>query len=83
MGTSVKHFAANNPEYKRFNGNSQVDERTLRELYLSAFETVAAANPNTVVVLSSGGTMPGSLMEVLLALANGHPVQGVRTMLRK
>ncbi len=35
---TVKHFAANNSEYDRHNVNSVVDERTLRELYLPAFE---------------------------------------------
>lgn len=49
-GTSLKHFALNNQEYKRFNCNSQVDERTMREIYLAPFETaVKEGNPSTVM----------------------------------
>ena len=49
-GTSLKHFAANSQEHKRLNGNSQLDGRTLRELYLPAFETaVREAQPATVM----------------------------------
>jgi len=36
---TVKHYAANNSEYDRNNINSIIDERTLREIYLPAFET--------------------------------------------
>ena len=37
----VKHFACNNEEVDRFSVNVTVDERTLREIYLPAFETAA------------------------------------------
>lgn len=50
IGTSLKHFAANNQEYRRMSCSSEVDERTLREIYLAAFETaVKEAKPDTIM----------------------------------
>jgi len=50
VGASLKHFAVNNQETDRLRISADVDERTLRELYLSAFRRVMTqARPWTVM----------------------------------
>ncbi len=50
IGSSLKHFACNNQELSRFNSDSVMDERTLREIYLTPFEiAVKEGHPSTVM----------------------------------
>jgi len=50
VGVSLKHYALNNTELRRFTVDTITDERTLREIYLAAFERVVKkARPQTIM----------------------------------
>lgn len=52
VGTSLKHYLANNQEYIRMCIDSIVDERTLREIYMPAFEHIVKTEQPTTVMCS-------------------------------
>jgi beta-glucosidase len=48
--TTIKHFAANNSEFNRLNGSSDMDERTLREYYTAQFKgVIQQAHPASIM----------------------------------
>lgn len=50
VGASLKHFAGNNQEFEKIVTSSEIDERTLREIYLAGFERIVKkANPWTIM----------------------------------
>jgi len=55
---TVKHYALNNQEFNRHNGSVEVDERTMREIYLPAFEA-AVTKAHVDAVMNSYNLVNG------------------------
>ena len=58
VGACIKHFVANDQEFERFSISSEVDERTLREIYLEPFR-LAIRKSNPWAVMSSYNRVNG------------------------
>lgn len=58
VGFCLKHFAANSQEYLRHSSDSEMDERTLREIYLRGFE-IAVREGNPAAVMNSYNKLCG------------------------
>ncbi|WP_027346627.1 beta-glucosidase [Hamadaea tsunoensis] len=69
VGTTVKHFVANDSETERFTVDAEVDERTLREVYLAPFETIVQAG--AWGVMAAYNSVNGTTMTEHDELQNG------------
>ena len=70
-GACIKHFVANDQEYERFSMSSEVDERTLREIYLEPFR-IAIRNSKPWAVMSSYNRVNGTY-----ACENDHTLNDI------
>jgi beta-glucosidase len=70
VGATVKHFVANDSESERFTVDVQVDERTLRELYLAPFETIVK-RAGAWAVMAAYNTVNGTTMTEHSGLQQG------------
>lgn len=70
-GACIKHFVANDQEYERKSMSSEVDERTLREIYLEPFR-IAIRNSNPWAVMSAYNRVNGTY-----ACENGHTLNDI------
>ncbi|MBQ8995725.1 MAG: glycoside hydrolase family 3 C-terminal domain-containing protein [Oscillospiraceae bacterium] len=52
VGTSLKHYAMNNQEYRRMSYDAIVDERAMREIYLAGYETAVKKSQPTTLMCS-------------------------------
>jgi beta-glucosidase len=75
VGACIKHFVANDQEYERFSISSEVDERTLREIYLEPFR-IAIRNSNPWALMSAynrvNGTYACENNHILLEILKGE-----------
>ncbi|MEU8984936.1 glycoside hydrolase family 3 C-terminal domain-containing protein [Streptomyces sp. NPDC048558] len=69
VGTTVKHFVANDAETERFTVNNLVSERALRELYLTPFETIVE-NAHPWGIMTAYNTVNGTTMSEHQYLVN-------------
>jgi beta-glucosidase len=70
-GACIKHFVANDQEYERFSMSSEVDERTLREIYLEPFR-IAIRHSNPWAVMSAYNRVNG-----VYACENDHTLNDI------